>query len=162
MQVYKYLIAFCATVALITACEPEVSFPVEPQISELSFVSFADSTGELTFNFTDGDGNIGLNLMEDTLPPFDSLGNFYFNLRILYEELQNGTWVSMGNNGFSQRVPPFANNGQALEGIMRVTLSVPTYYNPNTPNDTLRYQVTLIDRDLNLSNTLISDPILKP
>lgn len=162
MPRYKYIIAFTACLALITACEPEVNFPSEPEISNLTFVAFADSTAELSFNFTDGDGDVGLDLMADTLPPYDSLGGFYFNLRILYEELQNGAWVSMGTNGFSQRVPPFSKNGQVLEGVMRVTLAAPSFFNPNTANDTLRYQVTLIDRALNLSNTLVSEPILKP
>ena len=162
MQVYKYILSFTLFALIFVACEPKVDFPDEPIISDLTFVALTDSVGELRFSFTDGDGNIGLDNKMDTLPPYHIDGAFYNNLIIDYEEFENGVWVGLEGVGLSQRIVPFAPFGEPYEGELVVLLNAPTYYNPNTSNTLLRYKITLYDRDLNASNTLISEAISKP
>ena len=43
------------------SCLKPVTYPNEPEIEYVSFESSSDS-GKITFSFTDGDGNIGLDL----------------------------------------------------------------------------------------------------
>lgn len=162
MQVYKYIMAFALLVLIFVGCEPERSFSEIPEISNLTFVVLTDSVGELTFDFTDGDGNIGLDTLNDTLPPYDINGAFYNNLIIDYQEFENGEWKGLEGVGLSQRIMPFSEFGGIYEGQMKVLLNAPTYYNPNTSNTLLRYVITLYDRDLNASNTLTSETIQKP
>lgn len=154
--------AFAVVASTFVSCEPDRSFSNVPEISNLKFVALTDSIGQLTFDFTDGDGNIGLDTLNDTLPPYHLDGAFYNNLIIDYQELENGEWKGLEGSGLSQRIMPFAPFGGVYEGTMDVLLNAPTYYNTNSPNELLRYQITLYDRDLNASNTLTSEVITKP
>jgi hypothetical protein len=154
--------SFSIATMLFVACEPERSFSDIPEISNLTFEILTDSAASLTFDFTDGDGNIGLDTLNDTLPPYHIDGAFYNNLIIDYQEFENGEWKGLEGVGLSQRIMPFAPFGEIYEGQIEVLLNAPTYYNPNTTNELLRYQITLYDRDLNASNTLTSEVIPKP
>ena len=105
MSMFKYtkitLVLSFFTLGLASCLKPE-SFPNEPSIEFVDFTALGDS-GRLTFNFTDGDGDIGLSQTQLS-PPFDTSSYFYYNLYIHYYEKMNGGWVrgtaDPGGNNF--------------------------------------------------------------
>ena len=143
----------------LASCFPKNNFPPEPEIDFRSFTPLGDSA-QLAFNFTDGDGDIGLDPGEVN-PPYDTSSFYHFNLYVTYYEKNNGVWApGLDLDGdsvvFKYRVKNFdaVRREEGLEGYMTVFLA-PFYYNPISPNsDTIRYNIVLIDRALNESNVL--------
>jgi len=155
------------------SCLKPVTYPNEPEIEYVSFESSSDS-GKITFSFTDGDGNIGLE-QEDIAPPFDPGSFYYYNLYITCYELMDGQWSvatvdPQGNNSliadsivFNYRIENISNAGQnkALRGEIEVVLE-PFYFNPySNHSDSIRYSILLIDRSLNHSNLIYSPTIVR-
>ncbi|MBK8341523.1 MAG: hypothetical protein IPK99_16790 [Flavobacteriales bacterium] len=159
----KVALLLVGVAMVLGACLKTDEFPEEPIIGFKEFKTFGDSAA-LTITFTDGDGDIGLG-QGDTLPPFDTMP-FVFNLFVEYEELQNGVWVPFTGFTFPflhQRVPLITPTGQnkTLEGEITYRFTDwPTI--PNTPWDTVRYTVKLVDRALHESNTVRTDEIILP
>ena len=61
------------------------------------------------------------------------------------------------------RIPVLTPTGKnkALKGNISVTIE-PSYYNPISPDsDTIKYIITLVDRDFNESNTVESPEITR-
>ncbi|HQW85680.1 MAG TPA: hypothetical protein PLH93_00770 [Flavobacteriales bacterium] len=150
-----------ALLLLTAGCQRTEEFPVEPRIELKSFTTHGDSAS-LVITFTDGDGDIGLG-QGDTLPPYD-VAPWFYNLFLDYEEKQNGVWVRPALLlPLYYRVPVITPSGQdkTLEGELAVALTPwPTI--PNTPFDTVRYVVKLVDRALHESNTITTGPIVLP
>ena len=153
--------------ATLTGCFKGETYPNEPIISEAE-VSISGTTALLTFNFTDGDGDIGLSDSQLSAP-YDSSSYFHFNLYLEYFEKDDVLgWVpGQAINGdtiiFTNRLEPIIFNGKAkgIKGVMEVEMD--PFRNPSsTESDTIKYKITLIDRALNISNQLETDPIVVP
>ena len=78
----KIVIVFLS-LSLLSCLKP-ISYPNEPIIEYVGFESLSDS-GKLTFSFTDGDGDLGLDQNIIT-PPHDPGSYYYYNLYINYYE----------------------------------------------------------------------------
>lgn len=143
-----------AVVALSSSigCLPDPAFPLEPTLTFKSLSTREDGTATLTLAFTDGDGNVGLT-QADTLPPFCQTCEHHYNLVGQYEE-----WVDSGWRSptllvpYAYRVPVAEPTGSspALDGTIEVELT--SWYLTGTGADSVRFQWTLWDRDLNPSN----------
>jgi hypothetical protein len=149
------------------SCRKNETFPIEPKVTFKDFIIQGDSA-RLIFEFTDGDGNIGL---EDTdiLPPFNPESYYHYNLYIRYYEKNEanqwnpGITLTGDTIVFRYRVKPFlpATNSKGIKGTMEVSLS-PFFYNPFSPhNATIKYSIELIDRDLNKSNLVETPEIIR-
>lgn len=151
---------------LLSSCLKVEVYPDEPVITYKSFEVFGDSA-IITISFTDGDGDIGLST-GDTIGNYAPDSYFYFNAYLEYYEYMNGEWVKGtadpgGNNFptadsivFKNRLPNITPIGQnkALKGDIKLTLE-PNYFNPiSNFNDSVKYKIILIDRALNISNTV--------
>lgn len=151
---------------LLSACEPPVSLPPEPRLTNLTMSTTGD-LGLLSLDFEDGDGNFGLN-QTDTTGAFCPTCPFHHNIFCEYEELQNGEWVTivldpaLDQVPFYYRAPRIEPTGQnkTLRGTITVELA-PRYY-LLTEWDTLRFAVHIVDRDLQSSDTLRTAAVLKP
>ena len=167
----KIVIVF-SSMCLISCLKPE-SYPNEPILEYLSFESLSDS-GKLTFSFTDGDGNIGLD-QNQLSAPFNPGSFYYYNCYINYYEMMDGEWVRatsdpLGNNSqfadtitYSYRIGNMTPVGQnkALKGEIEIILE-PFYFNPiSNHSDSIKYSILLIDRSLNHSNLIFSSTILR-
>lgn len=150
---------------IVSSCFKTEDFPVEPVISEPTFVISGDSA-VLSFRFTDGDGDIGLDDSE-TEPPFDSTSYYYYNLYCDYYEKddvngwQQGTDLAGNPISFSYRLERIIVKGKqrGVKGSMDVTMS--TYKNPfSTQSDTIRFTIRLIDRALHESNVIETEEIV--
>jgi len=155
---------FAALLAVVSSgCLKPEDFPLEPRIEMGSFVQFRDSAS-VTISFTDGDGDIGLD-PSDNQPPFDVGSAWYHNLFLEYEERRNGAWTRPQLLlPFHYRVPRITPSGRnkALRGDISVALKPwPVFpLPPGAPADTVRFSVKLVDRSLNESNTVYTDPVL--
>jgi hypothetical protein len=166
MKAKFFLFIFFLT-SLFISCLKAGKFPKEPSISFISFTPLSDS-GVLVISFTDGDGNIGL-AENDTAGIFSSTQKYHHNLFVEYWEKIDGLGWQQGKNFagddiiFLYRIPVLTPNGKnkALKGKITTTIE-PSYYNPLSANsDTIKYRITLVDRDLNESNVIESNEIYR-
>ena len=148
----------------LISCQEKVEYPIVPYIEfqDFSFLMNADSVverGLITIYFTDGDGDIGLT-DEDSIAPYD------YNLFIDYFEYQNGLWNKVTNEltgdtiNFHGRIPVITPDGQNknIKGTIEDTL----FLNVFSERDTFRYEISLRDRALHESNTVISPVFVMP
>ncbi|MCF8464953.1 MAG: hypothetical protein K9G41_08935 [Flavobacteriales bacterium] len=157
---------FMLIAVALSSCLKRVDYPNRPHIEFLGFypnlaaVGPSDSLGAVKFSFTDGDGDLGLN-EGDTIGEFAQGQPYNYNLFINYFEKQNGVFVEV--------VPPFpfhvrfkrltseGGNGE-LEGEMEVGVTA----RPGTPYDTIRYEMYIVDRALQHSDTIVTSDIILP
>ena len=167
---------------VVVACQKPVEYPIEPRIEYqgFSYLFNADSTfsgqGVISFSYTDGDGDLGLNDV-DTLPPFGFNDAHYYNLVIDYLKCVNGefiktpllsphvpthpgdTLVLYDTVTFNARFKRLRDSDEpkAISGTMDYTLTV---QNPLLPNDTVMFEIRILDRALHVSNVIQTDPII--
>ena len=168
------LFLFALATILLNSCKEDISFPVIPAIEFKEFVVYTDSAF-IEVDFTDGDGNIGFE-SGDTLGQFeysiDPFNKFHYNFYIDIYQLENNEWTlydltpSPTNPGFQPlyyRTPKLdpEGNDKNLEGSIRVKLSPFPPIDFST-GDTIRFEVQLADRNLNLSNKLTTDGVIVP
>ena len=164
---------FLALAAL--SCQKPVEYPIEPKIAYEGFTYLfnADSTfsgeGVISFSYTDGDGDLGLD-DADTLPPFGFRDEHYYILMIDYLKCVNGELIKtplLSWNVQTQSYDTITFNARfkrlrdieepkAISGTMDYTLPV---QNPFSPNDTIKFEIRILDRALHESNVIQTDPI---
>ncbi|MFZ8835859.1 MAG: hypothetical protein ACO3MV_01600 [Flavobacteriales bacterium] len=150
----------------LVGCLPEPSFPDEPLIEFQSFELTSNGGRELVIQFSDGDGNVGLG-QSDTLPPFCPSCEFHQNLKCEYQEWRDEQWVEItlnpdaGQIPFYYRVPPAVPTGQNQSQNGTIAVAMNSWY-LNSAYDSVRFRITLYDRDLNASNEAYTLPVLKP
>ena len=170
-----YLIALLFLTMAMLSCQKPVEYPIEPHIKYEGFTYLmnADSTfsgeGVISFSYTDGDGDLGLN-DSDTLPPFGFHDAHYYNMMIDYLKCVNGEFVktpllswnvqtqSYDTITFNARFKRLRDTeeSKAISGTMDYTLPV---QNPFSPNDTIKFEIRILDRTLHESNVIQTDPI---
>lgn len=161
---------------LFSACQKKVEYPIEPEITYqgLSFLMDADSTltGEviLSINYTDGDGDLGLD-DSDTLYPFGIGDPHYYNLLIDYLKWDGTQFVETPLLSWNQQTQSydtisfnarfkrlvFHDEEKAISGTFDYKMML---YNPLSPNDTIKLRAHIIDRALHISNTIETDRIV--
>ena len=150
----------------LVSCFKEENYPETPVITFTDFVMMGDAA-KLIFEFTDGNGDIGLR-DDENFPPYHNESYFYYNLYVEYWEKhpsgwEQGTSLEEEPIVFKYRIKPFTNleKEKPLKGTIEVAIE-PLFYNPfSAYNDTIKYRVTLIDRALNESNVLETPVIIR-
>jgi hypothetical protein len=164
----KYLEILILTVLLglmvvLHSCGKHDVYPNEPIIEYNSFVKIPDGSGIddkgfLIINFTDGDGDIGLDI-NDTLPPFNIDGDYYYNFLIDYYELQNDSFVKVELPfTFNARIPNVDSEliDRGIKGEIKIELF---FNNLNSSSDSIRFTAQIIDRALHKSNIITTPSI---
>jgi hypothetical protein len=161
----------------VYSCRRIEEYPPEPVITYKGFEKLFNTTdsiydrGILQFEFTDGDGDIGL-AKGDTFPPYNPSSKYYYNLLINYFEVRKGietpvplTFYNSNTGGYdtvylSARVPLLTPKGsnKSISGEIHDTLFMYNYY---SDFDTIFFTFTLVDRALNESNTERTPYILR-
>lgn len=162
-------------VFMMISCQEPVEYPIEPVISYqgISYLMDADSTltGDvmLSFGYTDGDGDLGLD-DSDSLYPFGPNDPHYYNLLIDYLRWDGNEFVetpllswnpqtqSYDTISFNARFKRlvFHDEEKAISGTMDYKM---TLLNPISPDDTVKLRVRIIDRALHLSNAIETERI---
>ncbi len=156
-SMHRNIFIFVTSVILMTvSCERiQPEYPDEPVIDYQGFSLFITVdqlnnktlVGQLTFDFTDGDGNLGLQPLPDTsglnLP--DTLKyNFFLQLY----DLQGFEYVKIPEDEggvLKYRIPYLEK--QPLSGTLDLEISYPVII-----HDTIFYTFYIMDRDFNRSN----------
>jgi len=103
----------------------------------------------------------------DTIPPFCSTCEYHQNLKCEYQEFQDGEWIEIelnpdaGQIPFYYRVPPAAPTGQNPSQNGTIAIDMNSWY-LNSEYDSIRFRITLYDRDLNASNDVFTYAVAKP
>jgi hypothetical protein len=161
---YRFLPLIILSVFSLNACTPEEVFPPEPAITFLSFTKKANNTniddkGILKIYFTDGDGDLGLD-DGDTIAPFDKNSIYYYNFFIKYYEKQHGSFVEVTlPTTFNSRIPRLTSKGNSpsIKGEIELEVFINNYF---SPFDTVRFEASICDRALNISNTISTPEII--
>lgn len=171
----RYLIGLLLLALAVSACQKPVEYPIEPKIAYEGFTYLMnpDSTfsgeGVISFSYTDGDGDLGLD-DADTLPPFGFNDAHYYNMVVDYLKCVNGEFVktpllswnaqtqSYDTVSFNARFKRLRDSEEpkAISGTMDYKLTV---QNPFSPNDTVKFEIRIFDRALHESNVILTEPI---
>ena len=171
----KQLIGLLLLALAIGSCQKPVEYPIDPKIAYEGFTYLmnADSTfsgeGIISFSYTDGDGDLGLD-DADTLPPFGFHDAHYYNMVVDYLKCVNGEFVktpllswnaqtqSYDTVSFNARFKRLRDSEEpkAISGTMEYKLTV---QNPFSPDDTVKFEIRIFDRALHESNVIQTDPI---
>ncbi len=153
-------------VVFLSSCLKQEDFPNRPDIEFIEMTlnygstSITDSLGIISFNFTDGDGNLGVDDVDTLNYPFRRDDPYHFNLFIRYFEKRNGEFEE-----FVIQDPPLharfqrltsAGVGNAIEGRMDAWFGA----RPGSPYDTVRYEVYIVDRELQHSDTIVTPEVV--
>ena len=168
---FSYAAALFLLVGAMFACEDAKDVPDEPKINSIEYL---EETRQLVVSFTDGDGNFGL-YDHEVNPPFQPFldsaetepNPYHYNYWLDYHKKdENGEWHLVdlpGNANF--RIPFLTPEGQDKQLRVKITNDLNTEI-PLPPfieaGDTVKFAVTLIDRDLNHSNTAETAPFIAP
>lgn len=155
---------FVFVVVALSSCLKRVDYPNRPHIEFLGFypnpaaTGPSDSLGAVKFSFTDGDGDLGLN-EGDTMGEFAQGQPYNYNLFITYFEKRNNLFVKVETplpfHVRFKRLTSEGGNGE-LEGDMEVGVTA----RPGTPYDTIRYEMYIVDRALQHSDTIVTSDII--
>ena len=169
------LTALALLAAFFASCQKPVEYPVEPHIAYegFTYIFNADSTftgeGILAFSYTDGDGDLGLDAA-DTAAPFGPGHAHYYNMVVDYLKCVNGVFVktpllswnaltqSYDTVSFNARFNRLRDNDdpKAISGTMEYTMPV---RNPLSHNDTIKFEIRILDRALHESNVIQTEAI---
>jgi len=150
----------------LTACPTPKTLPDIPRVEYKSFIlekkinalNQEILTGTLTFDFEDGDGDIGFEALQDSLDAPDSLK---YNLFLTLYEMVNGKYRELDTSELLSppyyRIPPLDREGQnkTLKGEISVDIEYFTI-----EYDTLRYSFYLMDRAFHRSNVDTTEEII--
>jgi hypothetical protein len=149
-------ILFSALLLMISCNDIDPVYPDEPVVDYQGFGLFitvdglGNNTlvGQLTFDFTDGDGNIGLPPLVDTTD-LNVPDTVKFNFFLQLYDLQNYEYVPIPeeDGGILKYRIPYLNK-QPLTGTMDLEIFYPIII-----YDTIFYTFYIFDRDYNRSNT---------
>ena len=143
---------------LLSACTKHEVYSIIPHIEYKSFDKIPTSTGiddkgYLTITFTDGDGDIGLD-PEDTLPPYNPGGKYYYNFFIDYYELQGDTFVKIDLPITNNARIPYVRADLAERGNKgEITIEL-FFNNIMSTADSIQYEMYIVDRQLHKSNVI--------
>jgi len=127
---------------------PSISFKNFTLIDTIDALGNEGKIGELTFDFEDGDGDIGL-----TQPDSLSADSTNFNLFFTLFSKTNGEFIEVSENDLetplNYRIPYIEKEGQnkALKGEIQVDFIYLLF-----EYDTIRYSFFILDRALHKSN----------
>lgn len=171
----RILIGMLLLVAAMFSCQKPVEYPVEPKIAYegFTYLVYEDSTfsgeGIVSFSYTDGDGDLGLD-DSDTLPPFGFHDAHYYNMVIDYMKCVNGEFVKMPLLSWNPQTQSYdtvtfnarfrrlldSEKPKAISGRMEYKLTV---QNPLSPDDTIKFEIRILDHALHESNTIQTEAI---
>lgn len=157
-----FILSFSLILTIIS-CTKHDTYPLEPQLEFYSFTKIPNGTNIddkaiLNLSFTDGDGDIGLDI-QDTFPPFNYNGDYYFNCVIEYFEKQQDSFVKVDLPLTLNTRIPRVNADVADRGI-RGNIEVEVFMNNVlSPYDTIKFRTYIYDRALNKSNVVETPPI---
>ncbi len=168
----KYFLLLVFPLLLVFSCRKPPDYSDTPQIEFLSITTeqiydqdnlgFVDSVS-ISIHFQDGDGDLGLDA-SDIENSEKYVGDYIFNYFIDVYKKKEGKWEfidfeEIGSSPSHARFPRLLIEGLSpIEGELNFGITlVPSSLLKS--NDTLRFDINIVDRDLRRSNTVTTDQI---
>jgi hypothetical protein len=160
-------ITLLAIPVLVSSCFKTEDYGPVPVITFDEFIATGDSA-KLIFDFTDGEGDIGLG-DDQTDAPYNFGSKYYYNVYVEYLEKDDteGFKYMLDLEGdtiaFPIRIHPILDldESKSIKGKIEVALT-PLYYHPtSTQSDTIKFRIQLIDRELHESNWIETGEIIR-
>lgn len=161
MKNYIPVVLVSSLLLLLGSCLKKQDFPDEPQLEYVGFskatpISATDSIGVVHMTFTDGDGNVGLDIDDNTGRfHIDSIYNsnlFIFPFKKI-DGVFEPAFVNLANH---VRISPrLSDSNDPIEGDIDASVLYPAR-TATDASDTviLRWEIYLVDRDFNHSNVI--------
>ncbi|NML63693.1 hypothetical protein HHL22_00565 [Hymenobacter sp. RP-2-7] len=186
MKRFRLLLA--GTVGLLTlglgSCLKAPNYPVTPEISvdDTSVVLRHYASGGtqpidsvfITIRFQDGDGDLGLSSAESAVSPYAYPSRFNNNYFIEpYIKQPNGTFVPLTslmpartvagayNSRFEHIATTSENHSAPIKGTLTRVYAF-AYQSLYRPGEEARFQISIADRALHESNTVITNSVVFP
>jgi len=156
------LIILIPLFAGLTSCIKEDQYPVVPHIEFAGYgiysaVDGTDSACNITFSYTDGDGDIGLT-KADSLEPYKY--NFYLKLMQLVDGHMVEVVLPSNSITFNARIPMLTPTGRNKNIKGEITMNFDLYFNSYLlQSNTIGFETYIVDRALNKSN-IVTTPNL--
>ncbi len=167
LQKYNIIVVF---LIFIASCKPE-----SMQYSDIPALNFnkvdqilfngKDSIVNIYVNYSDGDGDIGLNT-NDTLAPYNFGSKYFHNLFIEMYKIENGVSskitlpFSSDTINFNDRITNLTPTGKNKSISGEILLPIKSSPYNGFVFDSIYYTIQIVDRKLNLSNK-VRTPALK-
>ena len=168
----KYFLLPLFPILIVFSCRKPPDYSDIPKIDYLSIsteqifdednLAFVDSVS-ISIRFEDGNGDLGLD-NSDIENSEVFVNDFVFNYFIDVYKKTNGNWEfidfeEIGSSPFYARFPRLLPEGLSpIDGSLNFALTlVPSSLLKS--NDTLRFDVYIVDRELNRSNTVTTEEI---
>lgn len=170
----KYTI-FIFILSFVVSCkQDESNFSDIPQISlaespDQVKLNGKDSVVNITLNYQDGDGDIGLDLA-DTFPPYNYPSTYFYNLLVNVYRIDDGIISSVLIPTVPPAVPDTINyherilnltptgKSKAISGQIKLFIRAAPY--PGVTPDSMFYTFQLLDRALNKSE-IVKTEVMK-
>lgn len=149
MNLFRGTIVIALFVVAFSGCTPDPVFPNEPSLTFKEYIQHSGSDSlQVVFNFTDGDGDIGVGLTDT---------NYNFLLTAYHRDPATGNWIVVDDPGtanlndsliYKYRIPQLAAGQSGLEGEIYVTINKSFLI---LTEDTLQFNAFLLDNSHNKS-----------
>jgi hypothetical protein len=175
-QISSFSIAILAGILLWGCKKQDAGMSIIPHLEFQSYSIGADSTNNtvinVTYSFTDGDGDLGIT---DNDTSFNSI--HYFNVFVDYYVLMGGNWIkawrsyplsddstTLAKGGdtikANGRIPVITPPGKNKAITGTVQYSIPYTYLRNIPSNHIKYRLWMYDRALHRSNEIETPEIV--
>jgi len=124
-----------------------------------------DSSVIIELDYTDGDGDIGLE-PSDTFAPFNFGSKFFYNLYVDVYKVEDGKPIPIiiplttDTVRFNDRISNLTPTGKNKSIFGKITLNLNAIPYPGIFPDSMFYTIQIADRNLHLSNR-ITTPVMK-
>ncbi len=162
MKSFVPVVLVSLLVLSLAACLEKPDYPLEPQLEYVGFSRFdsasvIDPIGLVHLKFTDGDGNVGLDETDisGVFHPDSAFGSNLF-ISIFRKENEDFVPASVVNPANVRISPRLSNDDDTpIEGDIDAGVYIPIRNSLDTARTvTIRWEIYLVDRDLNLSNVI--------
>lgn len=158
MNPIRGIFFFALLLAAFSGCKPDPVFPVEPILNFKEYIDHPNSDSlEVVFSFTDGDGDIGVSVVDPdtnmvlTLYDWNAAAN-------AFQTVDDPSYPSLTDSiMYKFRISKLAAGQSGLEGDIYVTINRNSLI--ANGKDTIQFNAFLLDQAMNKS-TLIRTPEL--
>lgn len=171
VQKYSFIVFF---VLFVAGCKNDTKqYSNVPQIALSSIqqvkLNGKDSIVDIVLSYSDGDGDLGLNI-EDTLSPYNYPGKYFYNLWVYVYRIDNGVASKVtipvtppaipDTINYNERILNLTPTGKSksISGEIKLFIKANPY--PGVNPDSMFYTFQLVDRALQTSN-IVTSPVMK-
>jgi hypothetical protein len=155
---FKYLFIFSALALITYACVKKTTYPTTPVIEFSDFIPYTGDSADLKINFTDGDGDIGVNENDSTR---NFWYTYYYKDTITQQYRGYVTYDANGNedtlrNSYIVTAPEDSYKGKPISGEISIRLQ---QFRHSKKIKNIKYVFYLFDEAGNKSNIATSPEI---